>query len=71
LRSIFGLETGHKRSTVEIKFLDLSTIEDEGAMCHQNTGNWLPFDTALYCRRMESSLKMNFVIWLDCLPNII
>jgi hypothetical protein len=31
----------------------------------------LPFDTGSYPRRIESSVKMNFIIWLDSLPNII
>jgi hypothetical protein len=62
MRRIFGPEKQDKRITVEIKFLDLSTVEDEGAMCLQNTGNWLPFDTGSYPRRIESSVKMNFII---------
>jgi hypothetical protein len=56
------LRSGHKRSTGEIKFWDLSTLEDEGTMYLQNSGNSLPFDTASYPRRMEWSVKMNFII---------
>ena len=68
--NIWTRETEHKRSTVEIKFLDLSTIE-EGAMCLQNRGNRLPFYIAAYPGKVELSVKMNFIISLDSLTNVI